>query len=101
MKGLAGDRALYELLLYIYFSEHRDRLADKDKALISEFIDLCKAKDKLDNTQIAETATNYYSAGLGMSVKEIEDSIGFSGASLYRFRIKIVDRLKDYLDEAK
>ena len=49
MKGLAGDRALYELLLYIYFSEHRDRLADKDKALISEFIDLCKAKDKLDN----------------------------------------------------
>ncbi len=34
MKGLAGDRALYELLLYIYFSEHRDRLADKDKALI-------------------------------------------------------------------
>ena len=101
MKGLAGNRMIYELLLYIYFSEQRGRLSEKDIKLIGEFIKLCKAKDKMDNTQLAETTTKFYTFGFGLSVKEMEDCIGLSGASLYRFRTKIVDRLKDFLAEAE
>ena len=101
MRGLAGDRTIYELLLYIYFSKQRSRLADKDKKLIGEFIELCKAKDKMDNTQFADTITKFYSMGIGLSVKEIENCVGLSGATLYRFRTKIVDRLKDFLAEAE
>ena len=101
MKGLAGDRMYYELLLYLYFSKQRDRLADKDKENIGRFIELCRAKDKLDNTQIAEIATKFYSLGFGSTVKEVENHIGLSGASLYRFRTKMLDRLKDFLAEAE
>lgn len=101
MRGLAGDRAICELLLYVYFSKHRDRLTDKDKELLGEFIDLCKAKDKLDNTQVADTVIKLYSAGVGLTVKETEDLIGLSGASLYRFRAKIADRLSNFLKDAQ
>lgn len=101
MKGLAGDRTIYELLLYVYFSEHRNRLAEKDRELIGEFMELCRAKDKIDNTQIAVTVSRFYSLRFGLSIKEMENTVGMSGASLYRFRTKIVDRLKDFFAEAE
>ena len=74
-------------------------LTEKMQSKIHEFIDVCKANDKMDGTRIVDTAIELYSKGLGVSLQEISKKTNMSDASLYRFRIKMADRLKAYLTE--
>ena len=101
MRPLRGERLIHENLLFLYFSDLKDSvLAEKTKEKIAQFIDICKANDKMDGTRTVETATVLYSNGLGISVKNVKSRINMSDTSIYRFRLKMADRLKAFLMEA-
>ncbi|MBD5131287.1 MAG: hypothetical protein HDT28_01640 [Clostridiales bacterium] len=74
-------------------------LTEKMRTKIKEFIDVCKANDKMDGTRTVDTAIELYSRGLGVSLQDIRKKTNMSDASLYRFRIKMADKLKAYLME--
>ena len=98
MRPLAGDRLIHENLLFLYFSDMKDSaLTENMQNKIHEFIEICKANDIMDGTRTAETAIMLYSKGIGISLQEIKKSTNMSEASLYRFRVKMVDRLKAYI----
>ena len=98
MRALTGDRLIHENLLYLYFSDKKATvLTEEIQTKIFEFIEICKANDRMDGTKIAETAIEFYSKGIAVSLKEIKKFINMSDASLYRFRIKMADKLKAFL----
>ena len=101
MRPLSGERLIHENLLILYFSDMKDTaLTENMRKKITEFIAICYANDRMDGTHTAETAKALYSKGLGISLNEIRKITNMSDASIYRFRIKIVDKLKAYLSEA-
>ena len=100
MRPLAGERLIHENLLLLYFSDMKDTaLTEKMRIKITEFIEICKANDKMDGTRTVDTAVELYSMGLGVSLQEIRKNTNMSDASLYRFRIRMADKLKAYLTE--
>ena len=98
MRSLAGDRLIHENILFLYFSDKKDSiLTDSLRSRLTEFISICRANDEMDGTRTVETAVELYSKGVGASIQEIKKNTNLSDASLYRFRIKMADRLKAFL----
>ncbi len=98
MRALRAELSTHEDLLYLFFSDLKDTvLADNVREQIDKFFRVCKAQDAMEGTNVAETAAKLYSAGRKATVQEIKERTNLSDASLYRFRVKMADKLKTYL----
>lgn len=98
MRPLTGERLIHENLLCLYFSKENDYyLNEKMRDKIAEFIWVYKANDKMDGTNMVDTAEVLYSGCLKSSIQEVKSITHMSEASIYRFRIKMADRLKAFL----
>lgn len=93
-----GDRLIHEYILFLYFSDMNETvLAESIRSKLAQFMAICRANDKMDGTRTVDTAIELYSKGLGQSVQEIKKATNLSDASLYRFRIRMADKLNAFL----
>lgn len=99
MAEFTADEFVHELLLILYHTKFRDKYLSADAiGGIEEFIGMCRAKDRLDNSQTSFVVENYYDLRNGLSKCERRAQVGLSDAALYRFRVKIASSLMDYLN---
>ncbi len=100
MADFMEDEFVHELLLMLYFTKYRDNyLNGKTIKGIDRFVDMCRAKDMLDHSQTTFVVENYYDIKNGISKSERRSQVGLSDAALYRFRIKIINSLIDFLNQ--
>lgn len=99
MADLTEDEFVHELLLILYHTKFRDKYLNSSAVnRIEKFIGMCRAKDRLDNSQTLFVVENYYNLKNGLSKGERRSQVGLSDAALYRFRVKIANSLMDFLD---
>lgn len=99
MAEFTEDEFIHELLLILYHTKFRDKYLSADAIVgIKEFVGMCRAKDRLDNSQTSFVVENYYDLRNGLSKSKRRSQVGLSDAALYRFRVKIANSLMDYLN---
>lgn len=71
MTGQKQNAFVHELVLILYHSKFRDKyLSAETVAGIDKFMDMCRAKDMLDNSQTAFVVEHYYDIRNGLTIGE-------------------------------
>ena len=100
MREITGEMVVYESLLNLYYDEMAKYYLNKELiSVVDSFVMYCKAKDIVDNTNIAETMEIVYNSHNKMSKGELKKRLSLSDSSLYRFRIKLVRSLNKYISD--
>lgn len=101
MKKLITDQNKYETLLTIYFGQESELFLSTEMInTLNAFMDFFRTEDKYNNTFNADSIQKVYSNIEFESREQLLKFINMSEATLFRFRGKIVERLKTHLQEA-
>ena len=98
MKKLFTDNAICEILLTLYFSaDKKDCLGAAAIKIIDAFFEIYKTEDVFDKTNNAELIEKIYANQSCDDRKALLKYLCFSETALYRFRTKVVERLKCFI----
>lgn len=98
MREMNGEALIYEALLKLYYYKNYKRFLDSElKSVMDSFIEYCRAKDIVENTNIVETMAVVFDSN--RSKGAVKDELALSDSSLYRFRVKLVRSMKKFIEE--
>lgn len=95
--GKMYNQAQMESILKIYFSKESEELLTRDSLdMINGFLEFCKVKDIIDNSDTVSMIKQLY--GLDKhSMEEKGDGVFMSAATRFRFKKSIFELFKKYL----
>lgn len=102
MKKLIQDQAIYETLLYLYFSDKKDIfLGVPIIQALEKFIRFYEIEDEFNNTNNVATLKKLYEDNEYSSRESMLKQMALSETGLYRFRIKVIERLEKHLNSCE
>lgn len=94
--GKIYNQAQMESILKIYFSQEREELLTQDSLdMINGFLEFCKVKDVINNSDTVSLIKQLYGAEKDSLDKD--DGVFMSAASRFRFKKNIFELFKKYL----
>lgn len=94
MKKIIKEQYIYESILSLYFSVVKVRsLSAEMISSLDDFFMYYKSEDSFNNSQNYKLIKEIYSNGDKTDMDQLLKRIGFSESTLYRFRVKLIERL--------
>ncbi len=100
MSDVSSELFKYESLLKLYYdTESRKWLEPQIVNVVDKFIEFCQTKDIMDETNTVKAMEIIYTSDDRCSLTEIEQELALSKPSLYRYRQKLVNSLRKFIEK--